>query len=135
MLLSCLPEQLRAFPSLRVLLCSSTGDMGGPDSHSRALPALGQSLVFLLWLLCHGRFNYNPFRHTVLAYLTCSCMLASSSLAASPPGTSCCQIGFGTSARGDKGPSAGWKPQGQHRDGKWDPLLGSPAWGAALAHQ
>ena len=68
----------------------SAGDMGGPDSWGKALPAPGQSLVFLLWLLCQGRFNYNPFRRALPAYLACSHALASSSLAASPLRISCC---------------------------------------------
>lgn len=83
MSLSRLPERLRAFPSLWVRRCSGD-DMEGCDSQSRALSDPGQSLVFLLWLLCYHRFNYNP---ALLAYLACSHAFASSSLAASPPST------------------------------------------------
>lgn len=92
--LSHLLQQLRAFPSLCAWVAGSalsSGDVGGPDSWGRALPAPRQSLVFLLWLLCHGKFNYNPFRRILLTYLACSPMLVSCWLAASLPGTSCCR--------------------------------------------
>lgn len=92
--LSRLPERLQAFPSICPQAAGSalsTGDVGGPDSQGRALPAPRQSLVFLLWLLCHGRFNYKPFHHALPVYLACSRILASSSPAASPLGTSCCR--------------------------------------------
>lgn len=79
----------------------SAGDVGGPDSRGRALPAPSQSLVFLLWLLCHGRLNYNPFHHVLPAYLACVCVLTSSSLTASLLGTShCCSCRRAKSALG-----------------------------------